>query len=782
MRDSLNFKTAGRAFTAMAAAIALVAASQAQPQLFMGSPHIGYAYPAGGRQGTTFEVALGGQNLGGATDVLFSGEGVKAAIVGYEHPMTQKEFRDLLDQAQQLAKRREAAMGSAAQGQAPQAERPADAAVAPRPAWSSEDQRTLAELRRKLETKNPSRLPNPAIAETVRLRVNLDADASPGERELRLSSAAGVSNPLVFWVGQLPEYTEERATAAIPPAAYNPAPPATARRKPPMEVAIPAVLNGQILPGAVDRFRFSARKGQQIVAAVHARSLMPYLADAVPGWIQAALTLRDPKGRELACSGAFRFNPDPVVSFAVPADGSYTIEINDAIYRGREDFVYRVSVGELPFITGIYPLGGPAGKRTSVELTGWNLPQGTLIVDPANRGRGIIHLSVSSKGVASNEIPFSLDDLPETSDAGSGRMPSTALLLALPIIVNGRIERPGQWKLFKFEGRTGQKIVAEVAGRRLDSPIDSVLRLTDASGRQLAYNDDMDDKSDWLHTHHADSYLAATLPADGTYFIQIGDIQQNGGPEFSFRLRLGEPRPDFELRVVPSGVNVRSGGSTPLTVHVLRKDGFTGPVSLAFVKPPPGFELGGARIAADADSAQVTLSALFLPLAAPAVLEILGQAEIGGKAVTRPAVPAEDMMQAFAYRHLVPARALVVATAGRAFPRMRVRVYANPPVRITSGGTGTLPIGMPPNPPQGTLRLQLSNAPDGISLQEPSPGAGPADLVIACDAAKARPGMTGNLIFQTYLVRNAGKAKGAATGQALLLDTLPAIPFVVVAR
>ena len=781
MRHRSHIRAARGTFLAIAALLAQTSGARAQPQIFLGSPHIGYAYPAGGRQGTTFEVALGGQNLSGASEVLFSGEGVEATVVGYERPMTQKEFRDLLEQAQQLSKRRQDALGLSAPSK-PQPGAPAqNAAPAATPAWTPDDQRTLAELRQKLETRNPNRLPNPAIAEAVRIRVTLAPDAGPGERELRLLSAAGLSNPLVFCVGQLPEYSEERA-AAVPPSAYNPAPPASAHRKPQMEVAIPAVLNGQLLPGAVDRFRFSAKKGQQLVAAVSARSLMPYLADAVPGWIQAALTLRDSKGREIAYSDAFRFNPDPVLSFIVPADGAYTIEINDAIYRGREDFVYRISLGELPFITGVYPLGGPVGRPTSVELTGWNLPQRTLVVDPASRGPKFARISVSSNGIVSNEMPFGLDNLAEITDAGSGRTPSTAQPVALPVIVNGRIERPGQWKLFKFEGRAGQKLVAEVMARRLDSPIDSVLKLTDASGRQLAYNDDSDDKADWQHTHHADSYLATVLPAQGTYFIHIGDIQQNGGREYAYRLRLSEPRPDFELRITPSGLNVRSGGSTPLTVHVLRKDGFTGPVSLALVRPPLGIALNGARIAADEESVQMTLAAPFMPLEVPAFLQVAGQAEIGGRTVEHDAVPAEDMMQAFAYRHLVPSKALVVATVGRAFPRMHVSVYAMPPVRITAGGTGNLPIGMPPNPPQGRLRLQLSNAPDGFSLPDPSPGPGPTDLVIACDGLKAKPGMTGNLIVQTYIVRNAAKAGGAANGQPLLLDTLPAIPFVVVAR
>jgi hypothetical protein len=128
-----------------------------------------------------------------------------------------------------------------------------------------------------------------------------------------------------------------------------------------LRINLPAVVNGQIAPGGVNRYRFHARKGQQIVAAVRARELMPYLADAVPGWFQATLALYDGKGRELAYDDDYRFHPDPVLHYEIASDGEYSLEIKDAIYRGREDFVYRITVGELPFVTSIFPLGGSAG-------------------------------------------------------------------------------------------------------------------------------------------------------------------------------------------------------------------------------------------------------------------------------------------------------------------------------------------------------------------------------------------------------------------------------------
>ena len=88
--------------------------------------------------------------------------------------------------------------------------------------------------------------------------------------------------------------------------------------------------------------------------------------------------VRDAKGREVAYGDDFRFDPDPVVCFKVPDDGDYELEVRDSIYRGREDFIYRISVGELPFVTSAFPLGGREGEPLATTVSGWNLPGARL--------------------------------------------------------------------------------------------------------------------------------------------------------------------------------------------------------------------------------------------------------------------------------------------------------------------------------------------------------------------------------------------------------------------
>ena len=64
--------------------------------------HIGYVYPAGGRQGSTFSVVVGGQFLQGVSSVHFSGTGVRAAVTEYIKPMSPKEALELRDQLKAL--------------------------------------------------------------------------------------------------------------------------------------------------------------------------------------------------------------------------------------------------------------------------------------------------------------------------------------------------------------------------------------------------------------------------------------------------------------------------------------------------------------------------------------------------------------------------------------------------------------------------------------------------------------------------------------------------------
>jgi hypothetical protein len=752
----------------LATFLAAVPAARAQ-----NAPHIAYVLPAGGQQGTTIQVKVGGQFLPNVADVYISGRGIQGTVAEYARPMNGNMATELRDKLAELMKK------------------PADAEV----------QKEIIDIRTKLLVFNNERTMSPVLAETVTVQVTIAPDAQPGERELRLATPQGLSNPLVFCIGQLPEFNEKESfNVNVQPGSNQPqiAQPATL-----MNVTLPAFINGRIKPGLArpqvpprpgqqftpgdaDRYRFEAHRGQQLVITASARELIPYLADAVPGWFQATLALYDAQGNELAYDDDFRFKPDPVIHFEVPKDGEYTIEIKDALYRGREDFIYRIAVGELPFVTSIFPLGGRAGALTAVKLSGWNLPVDKMTMDAKDKGPGIYPLIVRKGENASNQAPFMVDTLPEGFEKEPNNSQGNAQKVTLPITMNGIIDQPGDWDVFSFEGRAGQTIVAEVYARRLDSPLDSVLRLTDATGRQLAFNDDHEDKGFGLETHHADSYINFTLPANGTYYLYLGDAQQKGGGEYAYRLRISAPRPDFDLRVVPSAINAGAGQTIPVTVYALRKDGFAGDITLALKGAPRGFTLSGALVPSGQDQVRLTLTIPQIQQREPISLGMEGRAAIQGQEIRRMAVPAEDMMQAFAYRHLVPEEDLKVAIRRGGAPRAPIRITSEQTVMISAGEAVRIPvqIQLPPNNPFERILLELSEPPDGITLREMQAVQGMTEIVLQCDAAKAKPGLNGNLIINVFGERQPPAAAGkvAANRLRISLGTLPAIPFEIIKR
>lgn len=727
-------------------------AASAQPPV----PHAGYVYPAGGRQGETLEITLGGQNLINANNAYITGDGVTVSVVEYRRPMTFNEANTLRDEMQALNKKRTEKPGS----------------------LTPEERARLEEIRQKLLRFIP-RPQNPSIAENVALRVEIAANAAPGARELRVATPAGTTNPVVFIVGTLPEAVRPAAEPwsapglVVRPAAQRALKLSTSPT-PPVDLTLPVVANGQIMPGAVDRYRFQAAKGQHIVIQAAVRQLVPYISDAVPGWFQAALTLRDPSGREIAQADHYRFHPDPVIECDIPAGGTYTVEIHDSIYRGREDFVYRLTVGEVPFLTSIYPLGTRGGAKGAVQVRGWNLPVTKL--NPVTKGKsGIELLSVSG----SNALPFAVDDLPEATEKEGNNQRQSAQKVKLPVIVNGRIDRAGDTDWFRFDGRANEEIVADVMARRLDSPIDSVLRVFDKAGKQLAINDDFDDSGSPLQTHHADSHIDYKLPANGTYYVEIADAQHQGGPEYGYRLRISHPRPDYELRVTPASLTARSGGSVPVTVYAIRRDGFAGEIALKLKDAPAGFGIAGGIIPAGQNSVRVTLAAPVGRLESPHRVAIEGRATVQGREVRRTAEAAEDMMQAFYYHHLVPAGDLLVRVLGPQPPVPWKPFPEKTAVRLAVGGETQIQVPVPARRMIEQVQFSLNDPPEGITVEKVVPGRDGVAVTLRADA-KVKPGLKGNLILEAYVERQVNAKQVQRRKQPL--GTLPAVPFEVVAR
>lgn len=737
-------------------------------------PHLAYAYPAGCQAGTEIEITVGGQHIKQATDIFLSGDGVELEIVSWYRPMTQGEAnqlrRRISDTRDAIIEQREA-MGIT--------KRPSNEEVIAT-AGVTEEQLREQEIYRQRE-RDPKRQPNDQLAEEVTVRVKVAPDAKLGKRELRFLTEEAISNPIWFHIGRFPEVRESEPNDQSPDRAVD---------------DTPVVINGQIMPGDQDRFVFDAKKGQQIVIDAAVRDCMPFLADAVPGWFQAVLKLTDSQGREMSFSDSFYYRQDPVLFFEVPRNDQYVVEIRDSIFRGREDFVYRITVGEIPFVTSIYPLGAQVDSESTVTLKGWNLTNTEIPVKTMTRKRfrPVMFYTAPQSDGTEIRFPLQVDYWPETFDKEPNNDYETAQVISTRTTINGRIDYPGDEDVYRVEG--GGRLIAEVEARRLGSPLDSILRVTDESGKELAFNDDKVDLSQALQTHHSDSHLSVTIPATGNHYLHIRDASNHGGPDFGYRMTLSAPDGDFELRVTPATIITRRGETVPITVHALRKDGFDGDITLSIVDSPVPIRLDGNVVPGSEEKLTMTLTIpdnLDIADEDAGLQQRLFTMEMEGSAekkkgsrsrtqLTHLAIPAENMMQAFIWFHLVPVEQwnLVIRKGrGRGAP-FSVIMPAPRLVLPDDGDTilGVIPIAK--HIKASELQVELSDPPPGLSASIiESPSGDHYGIKLTSDKEAIDKESAGNLIVRVYreYTPKPTEAEPIPKPRRTDLGFLPAIPY-----
>jgi hypothetical protein len=584
----------------------------------------------------------------------------------------------------------------------------------------------------------------------VSLELTITADAELTEREIRLITAGGVSSRFRFYVGDIPEVSEVE--------------PNSEKAQPQQLPALPVLVNGQITDNDRDYFRFHAQAGQKLVLSVLGRAIVPFIANAVPGWFDSCLTVYDAKGEQVAYADDFRIRPDPVMYFEVPRDGDYTVEIRDIIYRGRPDFVYRLSIGELPYVTDIFPLGGQAGTAARIQLHGYNLTRNSLAVN----------LPKDPQKLTVQGLPFLVDSNCDEVEREPNDTPETAQKITAPTVINGRIGKPGDVDNYQFTVKAGDKFVMEVMARRLGSPLDSILTLFDAKGNQLAENDDWTDPADSPATHHADSRILFTFNNAGTYRLRLRDVQGNGGEEYGYRLTVALPGPDFLLRIVPDNPRLGQGDTAAITVTAIRKDGFDGEIHLDVEGLPAGFTASEAIIQSGQEEGRLTITA---PPEAPLTIgepAIFGSAASGKETLRHRAQTAENVMQAFAYTHFMPTERLALSVLKPAAYSLRSDVATGKVLEVRQETEVPVVIKVARMPEtKGAVNLSAGRVANGITIKSIYLPADKDEATVNISVSSdAKPGLLQNIIIMGVL----------KSGKETITRYLPAIPVKVLAK
>lgn len=555
----------------------------------MAEPHIGYIYPAGAQVGSKVRLLIGGQHLQGVHSGIVSGDGVITAKVtrvkGFPYPVG-KQRGYLLNWIKNIE--------SGKPEKPPFPENEDLEGWRKHPWWDQLDQ--LDELSLKLVLRNLVIKHNPlqaapALSQLAIVDLEIAPDATPGMREFRIWGNQGVSAPNLFYIDSAPHIAEPRFT-----------PPGMARPLPSTAETFPVVLNGQIMPGETDRFPVRLNAGKDYTFSLTGRKLHPFLGDAVPGHFQPVLRLLDPQGREVAFADDEYFNPDPVLRFRASADGVYTLEVRDNLYRGREDFVYRIMAE-----AGLTPY-----RMALPELTDKAVP-----------------------AVLSAEKPISL---------------------------SGVIAKPGDQAVYRINGRAGQKIVCRVLARQFGSPLDGILFLSGPDGKVIA---EVDDSPSELNIgeipQQLDPCLAVTLPGDGEYKLVLTDTANAGGVDYRYLLQIGPPQPDFTVYTSKSMLNLRPGAVGRIKLYITYTDGFK---ESLLVYTEDDSMVGDVIIAPGDTEFTVYMknkAEIFMkPRPVRLMVKVVGAGV--NKQVVKPVIPADEFIQAFAYTHLLPAQEFYLGT------------------------------------------------------------------------------------------------------------------------
>jgi hypothetical protein len=146
-----------------------------------------------------------------------------------------------------------------------------------------------------------------------------------------------------------------------------------------------------------------------------------------------------------------------------------------------------------------------------------------------------------------------VDDLPSVGARPDNKSREAAQELTLPVAVDGFVDGLS-FHYFKFRAEAGQRLAFEVLARRIGSPLDPIIRLLDAAGRDLAYSDDEPGLM-------SDAQLCHTFQNAGEYYLELRDIQYRGGGGHVYRLRIG----DFPCVSVPYPLAAKRGSEIGLT-------------------------------------------------------------------------------------------------------------------------------------------------------------------------------------------------------------------------
>ena len=444
----------------------------------------------------------------------------------------------------------------------------------------------------------------------VFLQVDIAEDAATGAHSLRLLTDWGLSGPVTFVVSDGKVVQEQPEPHQGPESAQL--------------LKLPVNLNGRIgRNGEVDFYAFEVLENQELQlevlvsggilpgSPIHFRDPELILYQPSQGWFQG-------KARRLET------RVDSTI-FLLPVEGG--ILKPRLRHRFGNPGRYLVAVGSLA------QKGGPGHNyQLRISTVSSSMRQGqdrwtrylpahdVSLLDWRERGFGReIHAGRRQQIRARADTPDGNGagppregaKKPGRSDSGPGRplagypslaesepdeTPDLASAIPLPVILEGRIDAPGDLDHFRFTVEAGQRVAFEIQTvDRMFPYLSPWLEVLDASGQTVCsniYRSVENNSAYWQK--FLQSKAIFTFEEAGDYILRIRDLtSRKGGEGFTYRVLVRPQVPHIGVVTLAGGdhINLVPGEARPLKLTLEREEGLDHMVTLHLENLPPGIQV-----------------------------------------------------------------------------------------------------------------------------------------------------------------------------------------------
>jgi hypothetical protein len=577
------------------------------------------------------------------------------------------------------------------------------------------------------------------------IELTVDPAVPVGVYPIRVVTDSGVSNPVLFAVGQIAQVHEVEPNNTVDIA---------------NSIPNPTVIEGTCSGNDEDFFRFHGCKGDRVVVDA--------LCARIGSGVDPMIRLTTAEGRLVASAddtpGLFT---DGYLTAILPESGDYILEFCDSRFAGTGRAVYRLLIGAVPFAGEVFPLSLPRGQSVPLELRG-----GTL------SGDRLFALRTPSDPVLSMFFPSIparlLDDPAWAGSKLDVELPTPVLLgnavsvcepadpaqklppLSSPVTILGRLSKVGERDEFTITADPGSKHEIRVEAWGLGSSLDGHLRVYARDGRLLGESDDgrgiarRRTGAGGRRTQgpvSTDPAFDLTMPAGQREVkLVVKDLVDRGGVGFTYRVVVKPVATAVALSFDSDCVAIPLGGTALVPVTVARA-GYNGPIALEIVGIPPesGVTVVPTTISPGQMSGVVGLKAAARSTFSAKEVQVVGKRDDGQTvAASKAIVFAQQTMTTpgFGMAGTIPsyARTFVSLTAATVRPG---------PILLEPGGSSfVLPQGGSVEVPLQVVRTVASrnkyqvtavSPPAGLSVAAPEIGQKDEKAMIKVTAAKDAP-------------------------------------------